>query len=151
MLIQITETEIDVATATNAISNKAAGAINIFLGVVRNNNKGRDVSYLVYDAYPEMAEKEMQKIAKEAISKFDLEDCSIIHRVGRLEISETSLLIAVSSGHREAAFLGGKWLVDEIKRRIPVWKKEVWTDGEEGIEGPEALGLQTPPESLKNA
>ena len=151
MLIQVTKEKLDIEAATTAISNDAAGAINIFLGIVRNNNKGREVSYLVYDAYPQMAEKEMQKIAKAAIEKFGLHDCSILHRTGKLEIGEASLLIAISSAHREEAFLGGKWLVDEVKRRIPVWKKEVWIDGEEWIEGPEALGLEQVPDSLKNA
>ena len=89
--------------------------------------------------------------AKAAIEKFGLHDCSILHRTGKLEIGEASLLIAISSAHREEAFLGGKWLVDEVKRRIPVWKKEVWIDGEEWIEGPEALGLEQVPDSLKNA
>ena len=87
----------------------------------------------------------MREIAEEAKQRFSLIDCAVLHRVGRLEIGETSLLVAVSAGHRAEGFEGGHWLVNEVKKRVPVWKKEVWTDGEEWIEGPESLGLQGAP------
>ncbi len=149
MLTRVTANELHADEAVAAVANPGAGAINVFHGVVRNTNKGRGVSYLVYEAYGAMAEKEMAAIAEEARAKFDLADCAVFHRTGRLEIGETSLLIAVSSAHRVAAFEGCHWLVDEIKKRVPVWKKEVWDDGEEWIEGPEALGMQQAPAGLR--
>lgn len=151
MLIRVTEDELRTDEAVAAVESPAAGAVNVFLGVVRDNNLGRRVDHLVYDAYPSMAEKVMRELAEEAKSRFDLLDCAVLHRTGRLEIGETSLLIAVSSGHRAASFEGGHWLVNEIKKRVPVWKKEVWEDGEEWIEGPESLGLQQAPAGMRGA
>jgi len=135
--------------AVAAVASPAAGAINVFLGVVRDNNLGRRVDHLVYDAYPSMAEKVMRELAEDAKARFGLEDCAILHRTGRLEIGETSLLIAISCGHRAESFEGGHWLVNEVKKRVPVWKKEVWDDGEEWVEGPESLGLQQAPSSMR--
>lgn len=149
MLIRVTEEELQIAEAVAAVTSPAAGAINVFLGVVRSSNLGRQVHYLEYDAYPAMAEKVMRDVAQEALERFELEDCAVIHRTGRLEIGETSLLIAVSCGHRAQSFAAGHWLVDEIKKRVPVWKKEVWEDGESWIEGPESLGMQQAPASMR--
>jgi len=149
VLIRVTEEELRTDEAVAAVASPEAGAINTFHGVVRNKNLGRGVSYLVYDAYPSMAEKVMREIAEEAREKFGLIDCAVLHRTGRLEIGETSLLIAVSAGHRKEAFEGGHWLLNEIKKRVPIWKKEVWDDGEEWIEGPESLGMQQAPASMR--
>jgi molybdopterin synthase catalytic subunit len=149
VLIQVTSEELSSDAAVAAVSDPAAGAINVFHGVVRNRNKGRSVDHLVYDAYPAMAEKVMRQIAEEAIERFDLKQCAVLHRTGRLEIGETSLLIAVSCGHRADSFEAGHWLVNEVKKRVPVWKKEVWSDGEEWIEGPESLGLKQPPAAMR--
>jgi molybdopterin synthase catalytic subunit len=144
MLIRVTDQPLDTAEAVAAVASPAAGAINVFLGVVRDNNLGRSVSHLVYDAYPAMAEKVMRQIAQEAVERFGLIDCAVLHRTGPLQVGETSLLITVSCGHRAESFEGGHWLVNEIKKRVPVWKKEVWSDGEAWIEGPESLGMQQP-------
>lgn len=144
MLVRVTPDILDAAEAIAAVASPRAGAINVFLGVVRDNNLGRSVDYLDYEAYPSMAEKVMREIAGEAVVRFGFEDVAVLHRTGRLEIGETSLLIAVSSGHRAASFDGGHWLVNEIKKRVPVWKKEVWADGESWVEGPESLGMQAP-------
>lgn len=149
MLIRVTPDALRPEEAIAAVESPAAGAINVFLGVVRNNNLGRTVNYLEYEAYPSMAEKVMRELATEAMKRFGLEDCAVLHRTGRLEIGETSLLIAVSCGHRAESFEGGHWLVNEIKKRVPVWKKEVWADGESWIEGPESLGAQQAPTSLR--
>jgi len=149
MLIRVTHGKLRAEDAIREVESPAAGAINVFLGVVRDNNLGRRVDHLVYDAYPEMAEKVMRQLAEEAQARFGLEDCAILHRTGRLAIGETSLLIAVSCGHRAASFEGGHWLVNEVKKRVPVWKKEVWEDGEEWVEGPESLGLQQAPASMR--
>ncbi len=149
MLIRVTEAPLNIAEAVAAVETNAAGAVNVFLGNVRDNNLGRRVAHLVYDAYPSMAEKVMREIAEEAKERFGLLDCAVLHRTGRLELGETSLLIAVSSGHRAESFEGGHWLVNEIKRRVPVWKKEVWEDGEAWIEGPESMGLQQAPAGMR--
>ncbi len=149
MLIRVTPDELNTAEAIGAVGSPAAGAINVFLGVVRDNNLGRNVQYLEYDAYPSMAEKVMRELAEEAKARFGLEDCAVLHRTGRLEIGEASLLIAVSCGHRAASFEAGHWLVNEIKKTVPVWKKEVWEDGEAWVEGPESLGLQQAPASMR--
>lgn len=148
MLIRVTEEPLETDEVVAAIGSPEAGALNVFYGVVRNNNKGRGVSHLVYEAYPGMAEKEMRTIAEEAKERFGLLDCAVLHRTGRLEIGEASLIVAVSCAHRRASYDGGLWMVDEIKKRVPVWKKEVWSDGEEWIEGPEALGMQQAPAGL---
>lgn len=148
-MIRVTEDVLTADEAIAAVERPEAGAVSVFLGNVRNTNMGRPVSYLVYDAYPSMAEKVMRQLGEEAIERFGLEDVAILHRTGRLEIGETSLLVAVSHGHRRESFEGGLWLVDEIKRRVPVWKKEVWLDGEEWIEGPEAMGFEQAPASMR--
>ncbi|MCS7294150.1 MAG: molybdenum cofactor biosynthesis protein MoaE [Chloroflexota bacterium] len=144
MLIRVTDAPLDPAEAIAAVANPAAGAIDVFLGVVRNENLGRSVDHLVYEAYPSMAEREMAAIAQEACSRFGVIDCAILHRTGRLAIGETSLVAAVSSGHRAEAFAACRWIVDELKRRVPIWKKEVWSNGEAWIEGPEALNAPAP-------
>lgn len=149
MLIRVTADELHTDEAVNAVMSPEAGAINVFLGVVRNNNLGRSVQYLEYDAYPSMAEKVMAELAGEAKERFGMEDVAVLHRTGRLEIGETSLLIAVSCGHRAESFEAGHWLVNEIKKRVPVWKKEVWDNGEAWVEGPESLGLQQAPASMR--
>jgi molybdopterin synthase catalytic subunit len=148
MLIRVTENALDPVEATAAVASPRAGAVNVFLGVVRDNNLGRSVDHLVYEAYESMAEKVMREIAEEAKARFSLEDCAVLHRTGRLAIGETSLLVAISSGHRAESFEAGHWMVNEIKKRVPVWKKEVWSDGESWIEGPESMGKQQAPASL---
>jgi len=149
MLIRVTAEILDTNEAVAAVESPAAGAVNVFLGVVRNNNLGRSVQYLEYDAYPAMAEKVMRELADAAKERFGLEDVAVLHRTGRLEIGEASLLIAVSCGHRAESFEAGHWLVNEIKKKVPVWKKEVWDDGEAWIEGPESMGLQQAPAGMR--
>ncbi len=112
-----------------------SGAVAVFLGVVRDNSMGRRVLYLEYDAYPEMATRVMREIAEEAMARWPITDVAMQHRTGRLEIGETSLLIAVSSPHRKEAFEACHHLVDRFKEVVPVWKKEVWEGGEVWIEG----------------
>lgn len=149
MLIRVTPGVLSTEEAVKAVESPAAGAINVFLGVVRDNNLGRSVGHLEYDAYPEMAERVMRQLGEEATERFGLEKCAILHRTGRLEIGETSLVVALSSGHRAESFEAGHWLVNEIKKRVPVWKKEVWEDGEAWIEGPESLGVQQAPAGMR--
>ena len=112
------------------------GAAAVFEGIVRNHTRGRRTLYLDYEAYEEMALKQMEELAQRALAEFKIRDVVIVHRLGRLEIGETSVLIVVASGHRAAAFDACRWLVDTLKRTVPIWKKEhfedgaVWADGE---------------------
>jgi molybdopterin converting factor subunit 1 len=112
------------------------GAIVVFDGVVRNNTRGRRTLYLDYEAYEGMALKQMQSLADQACADFKIRDVALVHRLGRLEIGETSVLIVVVSAHRAAAFDACRWLIDTLKRTVPIWKKEyfedgaVWADGE---------------------
>jgi molybdopterin synthase catalytic subunit len=112
-----------------------AGAVALFYGIVRNENIGRRVLYLEYDAFPEMATKVMREIAEDIVEAYGLIDVAIQHRTGRLEIGEASLLVAVSSAHRREAFEACHELVDRFKEIVPIWKKEVFEGGEEWIEG----------------
>ena len=135
MLFEITHEPLDPQRLADHVRSDESGAVALFYGVVRNHNKGRKVLYLEYDAYPEMATKVMRKIAEEMKERSPIDDVAIQHRTGRLEIGETSLLIAVSSGHRKEAFEACHALVDRFKEVVPIWKKEVWEGGEEWIEG----------------
>ena len=126
---------LDPKTLVEAVRRDESGAVALFYGVVRNENMGRNVQYLEYDVYPEMAIKKMNEVAEEVRAKYPITGIGVLHRVGRLEIGETSLLVAVSSAHRVAAFEACHFAVDRIKQIVPIWKKEVWEDGEEWIEG----------------
>ncbi|MDP6777563.1 MAG: molybdenum cofactor biosynthesis protein MoaE [Candidatus Latescibacteria bacterium] len=111
------------------------GAVATFAGVVRDNSKGRATQYLEYDAYAGMAEKKLAEIGEEVRERWEVDKVAILHRVGRLEIGEISVLIAVSAPHRGAALEGCAYAIDRLKEVVPIWKKEVWTDGEAWIEG----------------
>lgn len=112
------------------------GSAVVFEGVVRNQTRGRKTLYLDYEAYEEMALQQLETLAAQAVRQFKIRDVVIVHRLGRLEIGETSVLIAVASAHRAAAFDACRWLIDTLKRTVPIWKKEyfedgaVWADGE---------------------
>jgi MoaE-MoaD fusion protein len=112
------------------------GACVVFEGIVRNETRGRRTLFLDYEAYEEMALKQMQELVSRALVEFEVRDVAIVHRIGRLEIGETSVLIVVTSAHRGAAFDACRWLIDTLKKTVPIWKKEhfedgaVWTDGE---------------------
>jgi molybdopterin synthase catalytic subunit len=118
------------------LKQPADGAAVIFEGVVRDNTRGRRTLYLNYEAYEEMALKQMDALIEQALQQFPIRAVAIVHRLGRLEIGETSVLIAVASAHRAAAFDACRWLIDTLKRTVPIWKKEhfedgaVWADGE---------------------
>lgn len=134
-MFEIVEEPITVEQIINAVEDPGAGAIVTFLGVVRDNNLGRKVHYLEYEAYPEMAIPAMQRIAEEICQKWDVIHVAMIHRVGRLEIGEASVGIAVSAAHRAEAFAACQYAIDQLKETVPVWKKEVWEGGEYWIEG----------------
>lgn len=112
------------------------GAIVIFDGIVRNNSRGRATQYLDYESYEAMALKRLHEIAADALEQFAIRNLAIVHRLGRIEIGESSVLIAVFSAHRAAAFDACRWLIDTLKKTVPIWKKEyfadgaIWADGE---------------------
>ncbi len=135
MFFEVTPEPLDSEKVVSHVRKDEAGAVVLFYGVVRDNNKGRRVEHLEYDAYPEMAEKVMRELASEIMGRYPVTDIAIQHRTGRLEIGEASLLIAVSSPHRKEGFEAAAALVDRFKEVVPVWKKEVWEGGEEWIEG----------------
>jgi len=105
------------------------GAALVFEGIVRNQTRGRKTLYLDYEAYEEMALQQMEALVAEALGRFQIRDVAIVHRLGRLQIGETSVLIAVASAHRAAAFEACRWLIDTLKRKVPIWKKEYFEDG----------------------
>ena len=119
-----------------ALQQPADGACIIFEGIVRNHSRGRETLFLDYEAYEPMAAKQLEKLASEALDKFAVRDIAIVHRLGRLEIGEPSVLIGVVAAHRGPAFEACRWLIDTLKRTVPIWKKEhfpdgaVWADGE---------------------
>ena len=127
---------IDTQAALTRLKRAEDGAALVFEGVVRNQTRGRRTLYLDYEAYEAMALAQMESLAAQALSQFPIRDVALIHRVGRLEIGETSVVIAVVSAHRAAAFEACRWLIDTLKRTVPIWKKEhfadgaVWADGE---------------------
>lgn len=135
MMFAVTHEPLDPAPLVEAVRRDESGAVALFYGVVRNENLGRNVQYLEYDVYPEMALKKMREVAEEVRVKYPVTGIGVLHRVGRLEIGETSLLVAVSSAHRVAAFEACHFAVDRIKQIVPIWKKEVWEGGEAWIEG----------------
>ncbi|MCH7953537.1 MAG: molybdenum cofactor biosynthesis protein MoaE [Chloroflexi bacterium] len=134
-MFEVTADELDPGRVAEHVRRDDAGAIALFYGVVRDHNRGRRVMHLEYDAYPEMATKVMRQIAAEVKERFGVAEIAIQHRTGRLGIGETSLLVAVSSAHRKEAFEACQALVDRFKETVPVWKKEVFEDGEEWVEG----------------
>ncbi len=135
MKVKITEEPFDLNGALKHLLVPEAGAYVFFLGKVRNENHGRKVKKLIYEAYPEMAEAEMERIRREALERFPIIDMLIWHRYGELEVGEDTILIIASAGHRREAFEACMWAIDEVKRRVPVWKKEVTEEGTFWIEG----------------
>ncbi len=132
----IVHRKIDTQTIVDSLKRPEDGAVAVFEGIVRNHSRGRRTLYLDYEAYESMAQKQLEALATEALSKFAVRDVRIVHRLGRLEIGETSVLIVVASAHRGAGFDACRWLIDTLKRTVPIWKKEyfedgaVWADGE---------------------
>jgi len=134
--VAITRDAIETAAWTAKIKQPEDGATVVFEGIVRNHSRGRRTLFLDYEAYEEMALKQMESLVAQALSEFQIRDAAIVHRLGRLQIGETSVLILVVSAHRAAAFDACRWLIDTLKRTVPIWKREhfedgvVWADGE---------------------
>ena len=134
-MIAITDQVIDPRAVEAAVARPDAGALCTFQGLVRNHNIGRTVHYLEYEAYPEMAEAAMRRIAEQGAERWPEARAALVHRVGRLEIGEASVVIAISSPHRAEAFEACRWAIDTLKTSVPVWKKEVFVGGEAWVEG----------------
>ena len=134
--IAIVDDAIDADAIVRAIKAGSDGAVCVFDGIVRDNTRGRKTLYLDYEAYREMALAQMRKLAEEGVAKFGVRDVAMVHRLGRLGVGETSVLIAVASAHRAQAFEACRWLIDTLKKTVPIWKREtfvdgaVWADGE---------------------
>ena len=132
----ITRDRIETNALMDELKAGADGAVCAFDGIVRDNTRGRRTLYLDYEAYEEMALKQMRELAADAVTNFRVRDVAIVHRLGRLGVGETSVFIAVASAHRGAAFDACRWLIDTLKKTVPIWKKEqfedgaVWADGE---------------------
>ena len=135
LLISITHERLDRDALVAAVSHPGAGGIVVFEGVVRDNARGKQVRYLEYDVYPEMAVQQIREIVAEAESRWGVERVAVAHRVGRLEIGEASVIIVVASPHRAEAFDACRYIIDTLKATVPIWKKEVATNGEEWVEG----------------
>ena len=130
---RLVEGPLDLRAVVAEVANEEAGAIATFEGTVRRQSRGREVIALEYEAYEGMAENVMAEIAEAVKAKYDLSDVAISHRLGRVEIGEASVVIAVSAPHRQDALAACKDVIDELKERVPLWKKELYEGGEEWI------------------
>lgn len=134
--IRIQREPIDSSAILPRLKDGADGAVSVFDGVVRDNTRGRRTLYLDYEAYEEMALEQMKRLAADAKQRFGVREVAMLHRLGRLQVGETSVWIAVASAHRAQAMDACRWLIDTLKKTVPIWKKEyfvdgaVWADGE---------------------
>jgi molybdopterin synthase catalytic subunit len=148
MRIELTRERIDASGIVAAMKAGEDGAVVVFDGIVRNNTRGRKTLFLDYEAYDEMALTQMRALAEKAIADLGARDVAVVHRLGKLEVGETSVLIVVVSAHRAAAFEACRWLIDTLKKTVPIWKKEhfvdgaVWADGDAFPEEMTADGLR---------
>ena len=136
MRVELVRAAIDGEVLQREIKAGGDGAVCVFDGIVRDNTRGRQTLHLDYEAYEEMALTQMRELAAAAVEKFGVRDVVLVHRLGRLVVGESSVLIVVASAHRGAAFEACRWLIDTLKKQVPIWKKEqfvdgaVWADGE---------------------
>lgn len=128
--IQLLESALDPALCAENVAHPGAGGSVVFIGTVRNQTKGREVLRLEFEAYPPMALREMEKIAAEALTRWNALAVCIHHRTGVLEVGEVPVVIAVSTPHRQAAFEACQYCIDTLKETVPIWKKEIFEDGE---------------------
>lgn len=145
--VALTTDPISAASIAEPLKHGEDGAVVVFDGIVRNHTRGRRTLYLFYEAYPEMALARMKQLASEALQSYPIRDVAIVHRLGRLEVGETSVIIAVASAHRAAAFDACRWLIDTLKQTVPIWKKEFFEDGAVWAQG-EPFPPQLSPERL---
>lgn len=128
-MVQLITDPLSTAAVLDHVASHRAGAVVLFLGTTREFTGERQTESLDYECYPQMAERQMAELEAEARRKWPIVECAIVHRLGRLELGEASVAIAVSSPHRHDAFEAGQWLIDRLKEVVPIWKKENWADG----------------------
>ena len=133
-VVQLSEAPLDVEQIRGSVRTDADGAIVTFVGVVRESARGKQVRSLVYEAYGAMAQRQMESLVAQASRRFEVGEMAIVHRTGTLKVGEVSVVIAVAAPHRGAAFDACEWLIDELKRTVPIWKKEIYTEGEAWID-----------------
>ena len=129
-MFEIKKAPLIVEEVVEKVRSDSCGAIATFIGTVRNASMGKKVVYLEYDAYEEMAVKKMSAVGQEVKEKWNVDKMAITHRIGKLDIGEMSVVIAISSPHRKDALEACQYTIDRIKQIVPIWKKEVWEDGE---------------------
>ena len=145
MRVEMVDGAIPAGEIVAAMKAGADGAVCVFDGIVRDNSRGRRTLHLDYEAYREMALEKMGALAAEAVARFGVRDVAVVHRLGRLVVGETSVLVVVASAHRGAAFDACRWLIDTLKKTVPIWKKEQFVDGAVWADGepfPDSIGLQ---------
>ena len=128
-MIELVDYPIDTSAVLASVAHRDAGANLLFVGTTREFTDDRQTDKLEYDAYAAMARKEMSRLEAEARARWNVLGCCISHRIGRVDIGEASVAIAVSAAHRDDAFAAGRWLIDELKATVPIWKQEHWSDG----------------------
>ncbi|MDP6102207.1 MAG: molybdenum cofactor biosynthesis protein MoaE [Dehalococcoidia bacterium] len=136
-MIYITSEPLSPQAVTDLVCKGSNGAVITFLGTTRDFSEGRDVLYLEYEAYQPMAENMLHQIVEEVRERWGIEDMAVAHRIGRLEVGEISLVVALASPHRKEAFEASQYAMDRIKEVVPIWKKEVFQGGEAWIGSPE--------------
>jgi molybdopterin synthase catalytic subunit len=134
-LIKIQKEDFDINKLTDRIRTSDSGCLVIFIGTVRDTSKGKEVTGMSLEVYEELATRELEKITDEATEKYNLNEVSVVHRYGDLLIGDNIVFIGVSAGHREQGFRGCRYIIDELKKRVPIWKKEYTENGEEWVEG----------------
>jgi molybdopterin synthase catalytic subunit len=135
LLIKITHEDFSLDETVRSLKNTRTGAINIFLGVVRGESDGRSVQRLEVEAYEERALRDLEAIRRKAMETYEIQDVTIIHRTGMLEVTENIVLIVVSAAHRHEAFEACRFVLEELKKMVPIWKKEYTAEGNFWIEG----------------
>ena len=132
-MFKIVEGPLEDIDLEDLVRTDADGAVIVFRGVARKHSRGREVVHLEYEAYPEMAEKVMAEIGDEIKSRFPVSGVAIVHRTGVLEIGQASVVIAIAAPHRGEAFAASQYAIDRLKQVVPIWKKEIWSDGSQWI------------------
>ena len=140
MTIRVQEEDVDIGALVTAAKKHGTGAVVVFDGIVRDD----DITEMELEAYEDVAVAEMEKIAQAATGQFHLLHVDIIHRIGRLSVGENILIIVVSAGHRPEAYAGSRYIIEEIKKSVPVWKKELTKDGGRWVPGEHGHGAGKP-------
>ena len=138
-MIAIQTDDVDIGALINAAKQRCAGAVVVFDGIVRDD----DIVEMELEAYEDVAQKELEKIAEDATTQFNLHSVDIVHRIGRLAVGENILVIVVSAGHREEAYAGSRFIIEAIKAGVPIWKKELTRDGGRWVPGVHGHGSGT--------